>query len=270
MRIALTAATQVNQGAPIVLCGPYERSFEIASEMGYAGIELHLQSPDEVDPHVVKELCSEFGLEVPTIGTGMAATREHLTFTDKDSATRQRAVDRIFGYIDLAAFIGSAVTIGLIYGSRGRNWQDTESTEKVAEECLERCARRAESNGVTLFLEAINRYELDQNNTLMDVVSKIERIGSRSVRLLADTFHMNIEERDIVGALKSSATYLGHVHLADSNREAPGRGHIPMKSIVEALVQVDFAGYLSFEVLPLPSCREAAAAARDCVQRLLA
>ena len=86
----------------------------------------------------------------------------------------------------------------------------------------------------------------------------IEGLGSTT--LLADWFHMNIEEVSIESAIRSAGDQVGHVHLADSNRRAAGLGHIPFAPVVAALRDVGYRGYLSAEVLPLP---DAAAAARQ-------
>jgi sugar phosphate isomerase/epimerase len=80
----------------------------------------------------------------------MTATLDHLTFADANPAARQEALDRIFGFINLAALIGSGVTIGLVYGLRGRMPQGAVLAEELAEECLEWCARHAESSGVNI------------------------------------------------------------------------------------------------------------------------
>jgi sugar phosphate isomerase/epimerase len=124
--------------------------------------------------------------------------------------------------------------------------------------CLQECCRYAEERAVTLFLEAINRYEIDQNHTVEEVMRVIQSIGSGALRLLADTFHMNIEEVDLLGSLRRAAGYLGHVHLSDSNREAPGHGHLDISAILKTLGEIHFDGFLSFEVLPLPSSEQAA------------
>jgi 5-keto-L-gluconate epimerase len=258
MQTSVTAAVHAGKGAPILLRGPIEESFRTASRLGYSGVELHLAHPDEVDRQEVKRLCHQYGMLVPTISTGMAASRERMSFSDPGAAVRQKAVDCIDRYIDAAAGIGSAVTIGLMYGSHGGDAAEVSSRATESEECLRQCCQYAKSKGVVIFLEAINRYEQNQNNTIDEVIERIERIGCANLKLLADTFHMNIEERDIVLSLKRSAGYLGHVHLADSNRQAPGHGHLTMSPVFQALGEIGFQGHISFEVLPIPDSVQAA------------
>ena len=80
-----------------------------------------------------------------------------------------------------------------------------------------------------------------------------------NVGLLLDTFHMNIEERDMMESIEISKDRLFHFHVADSNRWAPGYGHIDFRGIINKLVGVGYGGYVSVECLPLPGGPERSA-----------
>jgi sugar phosphate isomerase/epimerase len=86
---------------------------------------------------------------------------------------------------------------------------------------------------------------------------------------LADTFHMNIEEAHITASLRTAGSELGHVHLADSNRQAPGYGHLDVHNVLGVLQEMGYRGYLSFEILPLPTFRQAAEDAIRTVKKIL-
>jgi sugar phosphate isomerase/epimerase len=199
----------------------------------------------------------------------MAATQDGLTFSSPDPDIRDRAVGVILRHIDLAAHLGSGVTIGLIFGQAGREAAERRQRLEHAAACLARCADQAARQGVNLFLEPLNRYESDALNTLADAAAVIRRTGAANVRLLADTFHMNIEEKDPTSALADCRDLLGHIHLADSNREAPGHGHTDFRPILRTLREIGYAGFLSFEVLPRPDGQRALADAVACVTRML-
>jgi sugar phosphate isomerase/epimerase len=199
----------------------------------------------------------------------MAAGMEGLSFSDSDPAVRARAVERILGHIDLAAVLHSGVTIGLIYGSLGKDPALHQQKREAALGCLKECCRYAEQKGVILYLEAINRYEMDSLCTLEEVLERMQRVGSASLKLLADTFHMNIEEVDLLGSLRRAGEQLGHVHLSDTNRQAPGRGHLDVAAVLNTLREFRFQGCLSFEVLPLPDPESATREAIAHVKRLL-
>jgi sugar phosphate isomerase/epimerase len=105
----------------------------------------------------------------------------------------------------------------------------------------------AASLGVTLVLEPLNRYEDHMVNRLDEAVSLVDEVGLRSVRVLADTYHMNIEEDEPTSALVKAADYLGHVQVSDSNRFQPGAGHIDWGALLGTLDAVGYEGFLAVE-----------------------
>jgi sugar phosphate isomerase/epimerase len=108
----------------------------------------------------------------------------------------------------------------------------------------------ADELGVSLSLECWNRYETYFMNRLEQAVSLWRETELDNGGIQGDTFHMNLEEDDIAEAFRTHGAHLQHVHLADSNRAAPGAGHIDFAPIVAALADVGYDGYLSFELLP--------------------
>ena len=247
MRLSITASPSPAEFAPILIRGSLRQAFRIAHEAGCQGVELHLRRPEEVAAEEVVRLCREHALSVPTLGTGMAATQDGLTLSATDPDIRKKTIDTVCRYIDLAARIESAVTIGLIFGKVGPKAPSARERMSHAVSCLEQCAGYASRQNVTLFLEPLNRYESDSLNKLSDAAAVIERIGGDRIRILADTFHMNIEEPDITASLREYAGSLGHIHLADSNREAPGHGHTDLRSVLLTLQDASYKGFFSFE-----------------------
>jgi sugar phosphate isomerase/epimerase len=130
-------------------------------------------------------------------------------------------------------------------------------------ESLKTCSREAEKQGVYLWIEPLNRYETNLINRIEEGIRLIEEVGSKNLGLLPDTFHMNIEERSIEDSLRKSIPYFRHVHIADSNRWAPGCGHLNFKSILETLREIGYQGFLSMEILPQPNPDEAAKLAME-------
>ncbi|MCJ7647908.1 MAG: sugar phosphate isomerase/epimerase, partial [Candidatus Lokiarchaeota archaeon] len=105
---------------------------------------------------------------------------------------------------------------------------------------------------IRLTLEPVNRYESNFINTLNEGIEFIKRVGASNLGLLADTFHMNIEEVSIYDSIIQAKDYITHVHFADSNRWAPGCGHLDFVKIVQTLKKIGYQGYVSAEILPLP------------------
>jgi sugar phosphate isomerase/epimerase len=261
VRIAITAAPGVPRPAPLLLFGDIADAFRQAAGFGCQGVEIHMRQAEDVDVKLVKRLMVEYGLGVPTLGTGMAAG-DGLSFAHTDAGVRARTVERVRGHIDFAAETGAAVTIGSLSGRLGeRRDQRSRALESLAEVCG--LARRA---GVTVLLEPLNRYECDYLNTLADGMQAAAEIGAPNLKLLADTFHMNIEEADIAVSLKAAGNLVGHVHLADTNRQAPGHGHLDVAAVLKTLDEIGYQGYLSFEVLPLPTPAQAIRDGMDAIR----
>jgi sugar phosphate isomerase/epimerase len=114
----------------------------------------------------------------------------------------------------------------------------------------------------------LNRYETDQANTIEQGLELIRGLGN--VRLLADWFHMNIEEADIAASIIQGGDRIGHVHFADTNRMAVGFGHLNVPPIVQALRQIGYAGYLSAEVFSKPDALTAAEQTMQAFHEVLA
>src|SRR5262249_13412364 len=106
--------------------------------------------------------------------------------------------------------------------------------------------------GTHVLYEPLNRYETNLVNTLADGVKLLTGLATTNVKLLADLYHMNIEETDLAAAIRAAGPHVGHVHFADSNRRPAGMGHTDFAPVVTTLREVGYTGYLSAEVLPLP------------------
>ena len=116
----------------------------------------------------------------------------------------------------------------------------------------------ARQYGVPLIYEPLNRYETNLVNRVADGVELLESLATKNVVLLADLFHMNIEEADLAAALKTGGKHIGHIHFVDSNRRPAGYGHLDYRPIAAALVEIGYQGYLSAEALAFPDSDTAA------------
>jgi sugar phosphate isomerase/epimerase len=250
MKFALTATPYLLGNVPVLFQGDLSNAFTQAVELGCDGIELHLRQPADIDKQQIRRMCLQHNLEIPAIGTGWAAIVDGLTFTNPDPRISREAVRRIEEHIELAAYFGSAVIIGLILGNMGKDQAQRPARWKSMFDCLYDCCQSALDRGVDLFLEPVNRYESDHLNTLDDALSLIAKTGSPNLKLLADTFHMNIEEVDLADSIRKAKP--AHLHLSDSNRQAPGHGHTDFGRVIQSLSDIGYTGYLSFEMLPLP------------------
>ncbi len=105
----------------------------------------------------------------------------------------------------------------------------------------------AEEYGIDLCIEVLNRFENHVLNTAEEGVLFVKQVDRPNVKVMLDTFHMNIEEDSIGGAIRSAGKYLGHFHTGESNRKVPGKGRIPWQEIGEALYDIGYEGCVVME-----------------------
>lgn len=122
-----------------------------------------------------------------------------------------------------------------------------EEDRKILLDELHALGEHAASVGAVLLLEPLNRYEDHMVNTLADAADLVREVGLESVRVMADTFHMSIEEADPAASLREVAPWLGHIQLGDSNRLEPGAGHLDWATVVAVLGEIGYDGWLAME-----------------------
>jgi sugar phosphate isomerase/epimerase len=140
-------------------------------------------------------------------------------------------------------------------------WSDSvnrETARGYLGVALEQLATFALDYNVPLIYEPLNRYETNLCNRLADGAEYLASLSTENVVLLADLFHMNIEEQDLAAAIRQAGRAIGHVHFVDSNRQPAGAGHLSYPPIAAALQSIPYRGYLSAEALPLPNSVTAA------------
>ena len=180
-----------------------------------------------------------------------------LSLTDSDAGKRAAARDFVKSMIDFGGPFQAPAIIGSMQGK----WDENVSREAalgLLREALEDLGSHAEQYGVCLIYEPLNRYETNLLKTVADGVSYLQTLQTKNVKLLADLFHMNIEEANLADALRAGAGHIGHVHFVDSNRQATGLGHMDYEPIASALKEIGYDGYLSAEAFPIPDSDTAA------------
>lgn len=252
-------------------------SIRKAADLGYDGVELALLSPDQLDLARLQADLRGADLAVAAISTGQVWAAGNLSLTHADPEVRRATIDRLKRLIEPAAELGALVNIGRVRGSvalpAGVIGQapspDRAAVEGRFGESLAELLDFAAPLGVTIVLEPINRYETDFINRLDEAAAWVPRLGRPNLGLMPDLFHMNLEETSITGALVAQADLLRYVHLADSNRLAPGAGHLPFRDILETLRGIGYAGWAALEILPLPDPATAARAGLAYLRPLL-
>lgn len=222
-------------------------SIDRVARFGYDAIEI-VGEPDEIDPKRVRELTRDAGIEVSSICSIYTPERD-LVHPDED--VRRAAVQYVKDVADFASEMECPTIIvhptacmkTAPLADAGQEWDWAVANIRAAGEY-------AAGRGVSLSLECWNRYETYFLNRLEQAVRLWKETGLSNGGVQGDTFHMNLEEVSIADAFREAGPYLQHVHLADSNRAAPGAGHIDFRPIMQALAETGYDGYYSFELLP--------------------
>lgn len=263
MKIGLAVSTKdALPSAYVVFRDDLGSCIDRCADLGYDGVELALRNASQVDLQRVKQRLAATGLEIPCISTGQVFAADHLYFTHPDESVRARAVERIIDMIRLASEFNAMVNIGRVRGTI-----HPEDTLDVARrryiDCVRQCADIAEPLGVDLLVEPVNRYEVNFINNCTEGLELVRESGRRGVRLMPDTFHMNIEDASFRDEFLAAREFIGYVHVADSNRLAPGQGHIAFSEIFDALAEIGYNDWITAEILPDPDPDAAARRAID-------
>ena len=257
MKLSIVLSTHAAAFQAVAFKGDFAVNVAKIAGWGYDGVELAVRDPSLVNAGELERIVAEHHLVVPAIGTGQAWGEEGLSFTSSDPAVRAAAIERISSHVPLAAHLDAIVIIGLIRGITP-DGQTHEQSMAYLVEAIQECAAAAADTGVRFALEPMNRYETDLVHTAAAGLELIERVGAENFGLLLDTFHMNLEEADIGESIRGCGDRIFHFHVADSNRWYPGAGHLDFGSMLKALEDTGYDGFVSGEFMPLPDADLAA------------
>lgn len=249
--VTLNLIESMSQG-PWIFWHDLEESLKKTADLGFDGVELFTRSGTDLDANHLQDRLDHYGLQLAAVGTGAGKVMHGLTLTDPDAEIRKKAIDFIAEMISFGARFGASAIIGSMQGNVLPSGHREETFALLAEG-LDILGNHAASLGVTLIYEPLNRYETNLMNTLEAGSGFLEKNRLQGVKLLADLFHMNIEEDNLAESIRKNRNHIGHVHFADSNRKPMGFGHTEMLPIAEALEEIGYTGYVSAEAFPFPN-----------------
>jgi sugar phosphate isomerase/epimerase len=242
---------------PFVFHDGLEDGCARAAAFGFDAVEIFPPAANAIDIAELQALLDRHSLKLAAVGTGAGWLLHQWSLTHPVLEARTHARDFIRAIIDLAGGFGAPAIVGSMQGKIERD-TPRELALSWLSAAFEELGGYAAQHGQTLLYEPLNRYETNLFNTLEGAAAWLRGLKTRNVRLLADLFHMNIEEASIPGAIEVAGALIGHVHLADSNRYAAGFGHTDFGAIFAALKKMSYSGYLSAEVFPYPEADLAA------------
>ncbi len=259
MKTAVTLCRVAEAAAgPFVFHNELPIGFAKAAAHGFDAVELFLPSATAVSIAEIQELQEKYHLQIAAVGTGAGMVKHGLSLTDADPAIRQQALDFILALVDFGGKLGAPAILGSMQGRSSIAVPHVQAIAFLAD-ALRTIAARAAIYQVPFIYEPLNRYETNLFNRVGDAAAFLQQEKLSNVTLLADLFHMNIEETSLAAALTENIAHIGHIHFADSNRRAMGFGHTDSRTLYLLLQKIGYSGYLSAEILPLPTADEAAA-----------
>jgi sugar phosphate isomerase/epimerase len=254
--ITISITPQARSG-PFVFHDDLASGIEAAARLGFDAVEIFPPAANAIDEAELQGLLDRHNLKVAAVGTGAGWVIHKWSLTHADPAIRQRARDFIRAVIDVAEGFGAPAIIGSMQGKIEGDVSREQALAWLAEG-LEELGDYAASHGQPLLYEFLNRYETNLFNRVAPTVEFLRGLKTRGVKILADLFHMNIEEANLPDAIRAGRDWIAHVHFADSNRQAIGLGHTAIEPIVAALREIGYDQYLSAEIFPSPDAETAA------------
>jgi len=215
------------------------------ADLGYDGVEVSLLGMTDERAAALRGLIADHGLAV-TCTDGLSRAAD---ITSADPEVRAAGIAHLRWAIRTVAALGGQVLSGVVHTPWGL-FDPARKAERAAlsAEMLATLEPDLAAHGVTLGIEALNRFETDLANTAAEACAIARAAGSKRIGVLLDTFHMNIEDRDIAGAIAGAADCLVHVHVSDNDRGVPGAGHVPWGAVREGLAKSGYDGWIVAEM----------------------
>ncbi len=232
--------------------GDLIEGIRIAKNLGYSAVELAVRDPKLVDYSEILKVLKEENMAISAIGTGRAFTEEGLSLSSFDKKGREEAIKRIKEDIDLAEKFNSFVIIGLVRGKP----EDKEKALKILKESIKECGEYAQKLGIKILIEPINSSETTLLNKFSETYKFIEELGLENLGILADTYHINKEERSVYDTFINYRDKIWYVHVSDDNRGIPGTGNLDFSEVFRALKNINYNGYISLECVSNLSIEE--------------
>jgi 5-keto-L-gluconate epimerase len=236
-----------------------DRRMGLLAELGYGGIELSAFHPLPYPVESVAALSEKHRLPVVSMLSGWSYSGEGLCLSSPDPGVRYRASSRLIDYVGLAASLGSLLVVGLMQGLRTDEPNEAEANDRIARGLLT-VSQVAEKREVSLVIEPVNHLQVGFNHTVAEASALADRVGSPSLGVMLDTFHMNIEECSVIEAIRLHAPRARHIHLCETNGGPFGTGGLDFLRVLTALEESGYDRVVSIKVYRGNEWEEAARA----------
>ena len=237
--------------------GSIEKSFSDLSHLGYDGVELMTLNPSELDWDFIKKEAEKNNLTIALVCTGEIFGQLGLSYTNPKEENRKEAIRRTKEIIDFASYIGANINIGRIRGQYCKELTK-EETYNYAVKAFQELADYAIKKNVMIALETVTIMQTNFINTLEEGANIVDIVNRPNFKLMMDIFHLNLEEKSIIEAIKKYSPYNIYVHLADNNRRYPGHCGLDFENILRTFKESGYNGNFCTEIFQIPNQEEAA------------
>lgn len=220
------------------------KAIEGTATAGFDLIELPIFRPGEWDAKLTKRLLQENGLKA----TASLGLTDAVNISSEDPDVCRAGEEHLAKVIRFLHELDSTHLVGVIYAPMKKHLRAPTALEVAnGQAAISRLGELGRGLGIKLGLEVVNRYETNILNTAKQALSYVEAIDSDNVGVHLDTYHMNIEESDMVQPVLDSADHLTYVHIGESHRGYLGSGSVDFDTFFRGLARVGFDGPVVFE-----------------------
>lgn len=256
-KYALSSADEAPSTAPILLRGTVQENLMEAARLGYDGIEIHTREDAVLDYQSIRETIKQCGTVISAVVTGRLNTEGKCSLTADEPYIVDAAIRGMKQYIDMAQRLQADIVLGWVKGNVPSGGRREKYLARLARN-LQILNDYAKARDVKIFIEVINRYEVNIFTTAEELMSFLGTYPLDNCYAHLDTFHMGVDECDSAAAIRCCGDRLGYFHLADNSRRYPGSGQFNFSKIFQALEDIHYDGYLSVECFPYPNGTQAA------------
>jgi sugar phosphate isomerase/epimerase len=211
-------------------------------ELSFKAAEFSATDPAQIDSALLSTQLNHCELKASALLTGGIYSQFRVCFASPEASVREEAVRRVSALMPLAHQLGALLVLGLMQGQRA-DAADRKSAHRNIIDCLKRVGDHAERQSVHCVLEPVNHLEVGFNHTVADASAVLNQVGSSFLHIMADTFHLNIEESSVEGAIRACNKDLSHFHLCETNRCTFGSGHLDFQRVFRTLNEIKYEGY---------------------------
>jgi 5-keto-L-gluconate epimerase len=225
----------------------FDADLAYMNQAGYDAVELQIPDPAELDEPRLQKSLDKAGYSLCALQTGTTYATHGNCLAKADPVIRKRTIELLKSFVDLASRFGSIIVFGSLQG-RACDELDLAAGKARIAAAMTEVGEYATRKNVTVAFEPVNHLEVAHHHTIDSVARLVRSINLPGLKMMIDSFHMNIEEKDMSAPLPDVKDLLAHVHLSETNRDILGRGHWNTPAFLNDLNKLKYKGFCSIGV----------------------